>query len=63
MDTEQRLLAQLRDRATTLPEVTETTTFGHPTFRAGKKSFAIIEHYKSKLAFYFKVTPDLQDTL
>lgn len=31
-------------------------SFGHPTFRAGKKTFAVLEEYQGELAICFKAT-------
>ena len=39
-------LANLRPICLALPEARETTTFGHPTFQAGKKTFAVLDHYQ-----------------
>ena len=38
----QKKLAKLRTLCLRLPEVTEDTNFGHPSFRAGKKSFCSV---------------------
>ena len=40
-----KLLAHLRRVCLALPEARETTTFGHPTFQAGKKTFAVLDEY------------------
>ena len=39
------LLDRLRRICLALPEARETTTFGHPTFQAGKKTFAVLDEY------------------
>jgi predicted DNA-binding protein (MmcQ/YjbR family) len=39
-----------------LPEAEETRTFGHETWRIGKKTFAVLEHYHGELVISFKVT-------
>ncbi len=31
-----------------MPEAEETTSFGHPTFRVGKKTFAVLDEYIGK---------------
>jgi predicted DNA-binding protein (MmcQ/YjbR family) len=46
-----------------LPEVVETVSFGHPTFRAGKKAFAVIEEYKGVPSLALSVGSDDQDLL
>lgn len=47
----------LRPICLSLPEATETRTFGHPTFVAGKRSFAVLDRYKGEYAIAFKATP------
>jgi predicted DNA-binding protein (MmcQ/YjbR family) len=39
-------LTRLRQICFQLPEVEEVVTWGHPTFKAGKKTFAVYEEYK-----------------
>lgn len=70
MDFDQAL-AYMRDLASRLPEVVEGLTFDHPTFRAGKKSFAVLEEYqhsvderyRGKAALCFKVNTEFQQML
>ncbi len=38
-------LGNLRRICLALPEARETTTFGHPTFQAGKRTFAVLDRY------------------
>ena len=59
----QKKLAKLRKRCLALPEVTEGTTFGDPTFRAGKKSFCTVHRRERRLRFSFWVGADAQTTL
>jgi hypothetical protein len=40
------LLTELRKLAKTLPETRETAGWGHPTFKAGKRAFAVLDHYE-----------------
>src|SRR5579884_1620137 len=41
---EQKILFKLREICLALPGASETVTFGHPTFQAGKmKTFAVLE--------------------
>jgi len=63
MNNEQKILQRLRKICRTLPEATETTTFGHPTFQVRKKTFAVLEEYKGVLSIAMKVGHQLQDTL
>ena len=43
------------------PESTETDSFGHPNFRAGKKTFAVVEWYRDRPSFGFRVGADNAD--
>jgi predicted DNA-binding protein (MmcQ/YjbR family) len=44
---ERRALERLRDICRFLPETVETTTFGHPTFQAGKRrTFAVLDDHE-----------------
>jgi predicted DNA-binding protein (MmcQ/YjbR family) len=58
METDRQKQARLRKICGALPEVVEITTFGQPTFRAGKKSFAGFSKAKGPLAMWFKADPD-----
>ena len=44
-------VARIRKFCLALPEATETISHGHPTFKAGKKSFAVYGIYSPSLAF------------
>ncbi len=58
---EQKILFKLREICLGLPGASETVTFGHPTFQAGKmKTFAVLERYKGELSISFKVGKSLQ---
>ena len=54
-------LEKLRRICLALPQAVETTSFGHPTFRAGKKTFAVLEWYKGELCLAFKVGAEHKD--
>jgi predicted DNA-binding protein (MmcQ/YjbR family) len=54
------LLVRLRRICSRLTEVTETVTFGHPTFQAGGKTFAVFEQYKGEFGLALKVEKELQ---
>jgi predicted DNA-binding protein (MmcQ/YjbR family) len=56
-------LKKLRATCLALPEVTETTTWGHPTFRAGRKTFAVLEEYDGCLTLAVNVGFDRQAEL
>ncbi len=49
------ILKRLRKICLRLPGVTETVTFGHPTFQAQGKSFAVLEEYKGELGIAIRV--------
>ena len=54
------LLMRLRKICSQLPDVTETVSFGHPTFQVGGKTFAVFEQYKGELGLALKVEKELQ---
>jgi predicted DNA-binding protein (MmcQ/YjbR family) len=56
-------LRRLRKISATLPEVREVVTFGHPTFQTGRKTFAVLEHYKGVLMIAVKTTAARQREL
>ncbi len=65
MDPE-KFLARLRRICLALPEAYETTSFGHPTFRAGgggKKTFAVFENYRGEDTLCLKATLEDQALL
>jgi len=41
-------LTQLREICLGLPNVTESLTFGNPTFKVGRKVFAVLDRYKGE---------------
>lgn len=48
-------LQQLRPLCLRLPEVTETVTFGNPTFQVKTKTFAVLEQYRGSPTLAVKV--------
>jgi len=52
---EDRLLGRLRKLCLALPETTETDSFGHPNFRAGKRTFAAFEHVHGRPSIAFRL--------
>lgn len=65
MDPE-KVLTRLRRTCLALPEAYETTSFGHPTFRAGrtgKKTFAVFENYRGEDTICVKATLEDQALL
>jgi predicted DNA-binding protein (MmcQ/YjbR family) len=62
----EKVLARLRKTCLALPEAYETTSFGHPTFRAGKsgkKTFAVFENYRGEDTICVKATLEDQALL
>jgi predicted DNA-binding protein (MmcQ/YjbR family) len=49
------VLSRLRDVCLSWPETSETSSFGHPNFRAGKKTFAAYERVKGRPSIAIKV--------
>jgi predicted DNA-binding protein (MmcQ/YjbR family) len=58
---EAALLARLRKICLPLPEVRETVKWGHPTFEAGKKMFAVLDQYDGRPCLAFRAAPERQD--
>ena len=58
METDRQKRARLRRICRALPEVVEIKTFGQPTFKAGKKTFAGFGRSKGRLGMWFKADPD-----
>jgi predicted DNA-binding protein (MmcQ/YjbR family) len=65
-------IERLRELARRLPGTEETLSFGiHPTFKAGKKTFAVLEHHQHSVtedhigrpAVTFKVPIEMQKAL
>jgi predicted DNA-binding protein (MmcQ/YjbR family) len=59
----QEIITGLRERCLHLPEVTETTQFGNPAWRAGKKTFCTVHRYTRRLELQFWVGPERQSQL
>jgi predicted DNA-binding protein (MmcQ/YjbR family) len=58
-----RALKKLRDICADLGGLNEVTTWGHPTFQAGKKSFAVLESPDGVLCLALRVGLDRRDEL
>jgi predicted DNA-binding protein (MmcQ/YjbR family) len=56
-------LAILRAICAALPDAVETLTFGHPTFKAGGKSFAVLDSYKGVDCLWLRIDPGRRDEL
>jgi predicted DNA-binding protein (MmcQ/YjbR family) len=55
---ESSLLGRLRKICLSLPETRETVKWGHPTFEAGKKIFAVLDNYQGRTCIAFRVPPN-----
>jgi predicted DNA-binding protein (MmcQ/YjbR family) len=58
-----RVESKLREICRRLPEVRETVKWGHPTFEAGKKMFAVLDQYHDRPCIAFRTDLDNVDTL
>jgi predicted DNA-binding protein (MmcQ/YjbR family) len=54
------ILRKLRKACASLPNSTETVSFGHPTFQVQGKTYAVLEEYKGDLSICFKVEKSVQ---
>jgi predicted DNA-binding protein (MmcQ/YjbR family) len=61
-DTE-KLQQKLRDLCLSLPETTETDSFGHPNFKAGNKTFAVYEWHKGRPLIAFRLDEPDRDAM
>jgi predicted DNA-binding protein (MmcQ/YjbR family) len=57
---EKKILIKLREICLALPKSSETTTFGHPTFQVGTKTFSMLETYQGVLSICVKVGKTMQ---
>lgn len=57
------VLAKLRAICLKLPQTSEGSQFGHPVWRAGKKTFAIARYHEARLTFCFWVGIEQQGLL
>lgn len=53
-----RVLARFRSLCLDLPGTTETGSWGHPNFRAGKRTFAAYEVVNGRPSMAFRLAPD-----
>ena len=51
-------LRKLRSICLSLPESSETASWGHPNFKAGKKVFVAFERVKGRASIAFRLDPD-----
>ena len=57
------ILLKLREICLALPEAVETVKWGHPTFEAGKKIFAVLDHYHGRPCIAFRTSMEEQKQL
>jgi predicted DNA-binding protein (MmcQ/YjbR family) len=57
------ILRRLRKICLALPETREVEAWGHPNFRAGKKTFAVWEKYRGEWCIAVKVDDDRRTAL
>src|SRR5438128_9854611 len=63
MRTTDRVLQRLRELCLSLPESSEVSSWGHPNFRAGKRTFATFEWIKDRPSIAFRLNPTDIDLL
>lgn len=51
------VFARLRRLCLALPETKESSSWGHPTFRAGKKTFCAFECFGGRPSVAFRLSP------
>jgi predicted DNA-binding protein (MmcQ/YjbR family) len=59
----ERALKKLRTICLALPEANEVETWGHPTFRAGKAAFVVLDEYGGSPNLAIRVGLDRQQEL
>ena len=52
---DEKTLARLRSLCLSLPESSETSSWGHPNFKAGKKTFVAFERVKGRASIAFRL--------
>ncbi len=57
------VMTRLRKLCLRLPEATEGASFGNPAFRAGKRPFVVLDHYKGADCIFFYVDHGRRDAL
>ena len=57
------ILVKLREICLALPEAVEIVKWGHPTFEAGKKIFAVLDHYHGRPCIAFRTSLEEQKKL
>ena len=57
LTTAERTLHRLRALCLALPETSERSSWGHPNFRAGSKTFVAFERVQGRASIAFRVQP------
>ncbi len=57
------IVSRLRKLCLSLPETSERASWGHPNFRAGKRTFVAFEVFKGKPSIAFRLDPVKVDRL
>ncbi|MEQ1761497.1 MAG: MmcQ/YjbR family DNA-binding protein, partial [Vicinamibacterales bacterium] len=55
MDRESQIMLAARERCLSLPECRETGSWGHPNFRAGKRTYVTFEWIQGRPSIAFRV--------
>jgi predicted DNA-binding protein (MmcQ/YjbR family) len=63
MTSAEQTLKKLRGLCLSLPEVSEAPSWGHPNFKAGKKTFVAFERVKGRPSIAFRLEPYFVDRL
>jgi len=63
MKTDDRVLQRVRKLCLSLPESSEASSWGHPNFRAGKRTFATFEWIKGRPSIALRLSPTDVDLL
>jgi predicted DNA-binding protein (MmcQ/YjbR family) len=58
-----RVLQQVRKLCLSLPDTSEVGSWGHPNFRAGKRTFVTFEWIKGRPSIAFRLNPTDVDLL
>ena len=58
MTSPEHVLKKLRAMCLALPETSETSSWGHPNFRAGKRTFATFERVDARPSIAFRLDRD-----
>lgn len=60
---EEKTLERVRRLCLALPEASETASFGHPNFRAGKRTFVTFERIGGRPSIAFRLGAEVVDAL